>query len=105
MTRLLSWELVRQLITRIDDDLHGRLKARAAAEGRSVNSLVVEALRALTSSEDTPRAALRARADRSGARVVPPAPARVPSRRTVATATRGAGSAASEALARERETR
>lgn len=35
---------MRQLITRIDDDLHARLKARAAADGRSVNSLVREVL-------------------------------------------------------------
>lgn len=36
---------MRQLITRIDDDLHARLKARAAADGRSVNSLVEEVLK------------------------------------------------------------
>src|SRR5579884_3129290 len=37
---------VRQLITRLDDDLHARLRERAAAEGRSVNALVVEILAA-----------------------------------------------------------
>jgi plasmid stability protein len=36
---------VKQLITRIDDELHARLKARAEAEGRSMNDLVTEALR------------------------------------------------------------
>jgi len=35
---------VRQLITRIDDDLHGRLKARAKERGTSVNALVTEIL-------------------------------------------------------------
>jgi antitoxin FitA len=31
---------MRQLIARIDDDLHRRLKERAAREGRSLNDLV-----------------------------------------------------------------
>ncbi|MFJ1760647.1 FitA-like ribbon-helix-helix domain-containing protein [Amycolatopsis sp. NPDC088138] len=35
---------MKQLITRIDDELHARLKARAEAEGRSMNDLVTEAL-------------------------------------------------------------
>ncbi|WP_033293817.1 FitA-like ribbon-helix-helix domain-containing protein [Amycolatopsis jejuensis] len=36
---------MKQLITRVDDELHARLKARAEAEGRSMNDLVTEALR------------------------------------------------------------
>jgi plasmid stability protein len=35
---------VRQLITRIDDDLHQRLKDRAQEEGTSVNALVTRIL-------------------------------------------------------------
>ena len=35
---------MRQLITRIDDDLHRRLKERARDEGRSVNALVIDIL-------------------------------------------------------------
>ncbi len=96
---------MRQLITRLDDELHAGLKARAAAEGRSVNSLVVEALRALISEGDAPRSAFRSMVDRAGVRVVPPQPRTVPSRRAVSRATSGAGQVASEALAAERETR
>lgn len=52
---------MRQLITRLDDDLHARLKARAQAEGRSVNALVVEALERVTGAPVDARAALRQR--------------------------------------------
>lgn len=56
---------MRQLITRIDDTLHADLKERAAAEGRSVNSLVGEILRDAVTPTD-PQAALRARARAAG---------------------------------------
>ncbi|RJQ83153.1 FitA-like ribbon-helix-helix domain-containing protein [Amycolatopsis panacis] len=46
---------MRQLITRIDDELHARLKARAAAEGRTLNDLVTEALRGVLAQEESPR--------------------------------------------------
>jgi plasmid stability protein len=45
---------VKQLITRIDDELHARLKARAEAEGRSMNDLVTEALRGVVAKTETP---------------------------------------------------
>lgn len=92
---------VRQLITRIDDDLHARLKRRAALEGRSVNALVNDILAAEIAGGDR-RAALRMRARATGRLVLPPRPARAPSRQAVERATRGAGQAASEALAAER---
>ena len=38
---------MKQLLTRIDDELHARLKARAEREGRSLNDLVTEALHEL----------------------------------------------------------
>jgi len=97
---------MRQVITRIDDELHARLKRQAAAEGRSVNALVVDALRALTSDAVSPRDAVRTQAEQRDVRVAPPPPRRqVPSRRTVANATRGAGRVASKALTAERAAR
>lgn len=53
-----------QILTRIDDSLHIRLKERAAAEGRSLNDLVIEALerelaRGSTGGRDAALARLR----------------------------------------------
>jgi antitoxin FitA len=94
---------MRQLIARIDDELHDRLKARAAAERRSLNSLVQELLvQGLPADE---RERVRARAETSGLRVVPRRERRPPSREAAIAATRGAGRAASEALAAERARR
>jgi plasmid stability protein len=45
---------VKQLITRIDDELHARLKARAEAEGRSMNDLVTEIVRGLVAQVESP---------------------------------------------------
>jgi plasmid stability protein len=68
---------VKQLITRIDDDLHRALKERAAQEGRSLNELVTEVLAAAV---DDQAAAFRRRLAASGLRVLPPDP-HVPSPR------------------------
>jgi len=95
---------VRQLIARIDDALHRRLKERAAAEGRSLNSLVAEILRAALGG-DEPRARVEARLRASGLLVRLPRPARVPSLDDVVAATRGAGRTVSEALEAERRGR
>jgi plasmid stability protein len=92
---------MRQLITRVDDDLHARLRQRAAEEGRSVNSLVNDILAAAVAGGDR-RAALRMRARATGRLVLPPQPAKVPSHQVVERATRGSGLAASEALTAER---
>jgi antitoxin FitA len=95
---------VRQLIARIEDELHERLKARAAAERRSLNSLVRELLvRGLPAGDE--REQVRLRAEAAGLRVVPPLEQRPPSRDAAIAATRGAGRAASEALAAERARR
>ena len=51
---------VRQLITRIDEDLHRRLKERARDEGRSLNALVTQILEEAVPDE-SPRARLRRR--------------------------------------------
>lgn len=92
---------MKQLITRVDEELHARLKARAAAEGRSLNALVTELLRAgLIEGDD--RAQVRARIEATGLGAVPRRPRRAPSRDAAIRATRGAGTAASEALEAER---
>lgn len=95
---------MRQLIARIDDDLHAEIKRRATEEGRSVNALVSDILAAAVAGRDR-SASLRMRARASGRLVVPPRPPRVPSGQAVVRATRGAGQAVSEALAAERGTR
>jgi plasmid stability protein len=94
----------RQLITRLDDDLHARLRERAAAEGRSVNALVVEILAAEV-APGSRRERLRRRARAAGWLIVPPRPDRAPSWEAVEEATRGAGTAVSEALEAERARR
>ncbi len=95
---------MRQLLARIDEELHARLKERAAAEGSSLNSLVVSILRAATIEETTP-AGVRDRARRTGRLQVPPRPSYVPSWAEITEATSGAGKAVSDALAAERATR
>ncbi len=56
---------MRQLITRIDDALHARLKARAGDQGRSMNALVTEILEQWVPDE-SPRARLRRRLKERG---------------------------------------
>lgn len=95
---------MRQLIARIDDDLHTRLKRRAAEEGRSVNALVRDVLAGAVESR-APQDALRSRARAADLLVHPPRPKRVPSRGALERATKGAGHAASDALVTERSAR
>ena len=96
---------MKQLITRVDDSLHQRLKYRARAEGRSVNALVTDLLEAKL-SEDDPRARLRARVEALGLRVDVPRPrGPIPSLDETIRATSGAGTAVSEALQAERNAR
>jgi hypothetical protein len=95
---------MRQLIARVDDDLHRRLKERARAEGRSLNALVTELLRAGEAGDET-AARVRARLQADDLRVVPVVERRPPSRDVAIRATRGAGRAASEALRDERQAR
>ncbi|MCY7343305.1 MAG: type II toxin-antitoxin system HicB family antitoxin [Pseudonocardia sp.] len=95
---------MRQLITRIDDDLHTRLKELAGAEGTSMNALVVRALERVTGAAVDARTVVHRRARDAGMLVVPPRPDRVPSRDEVIASTGGAGAAVSEALSAERDT-
>ncbi|HET9142818.1 toxin-antitoxin system HicB family antitoxin [Actinophytocola sp.] len=61
------------MITRIEDELHARIKAQAASEGRSVNEFVVRAL-ILALDGSTGRQAVRERARATGRLVVPEPP-------------------------------
>lgn len=95
---------MRQLITRIDDDLHKILKRRARQEGRSVNSLVTEILLAAVTNDDPVRE-LKRRLDGEGLRVIPPRPKSVPSRAEALAAGKGMGHRVSSELERQRADR
>lgn len=90
---------MKQLITRIDADLHARLKRRAANEGRSLNALVTDFLRVATAGEDA-RSSLRRRLEHEGRLVVPPRPPQVPTDDQLDRA--GAGVQVSDLLEAER---
>ncbi|CAN5546187.1 toxin-antitoxin system HicB family antitoxin [soil metagenome] len=95
---------MKQLITRVNEDLHEQLKARAASEDRSVNALVTELLRAGLMEGDA-RAQIRTRIDATGIDARPRPPRRAPSRDAAIRSTRGVGTAGSEALEAERSKR
>ncbi len=94
---------MRQLITRVDDDLHARLKQRAADEGVSMNALVTRILG--DALAETPRERFLRQLEREGRRYVPPQPASVPTDEELLDATQGSGSAVSDALRHDREAR
>lgn len=95
---------MRQLLARIDDDVHARLKEIAAAEGRSLNSLVAEVLSA-TAREGSTRETVTERARATGRLRTRPRPDHAPSYEDVRAATRGWGTTVSDALLAEREAR
>lgn len=96
---------MRQLIARIDDSLHARLKARAHDEGRSVNKLVTNILEDAVPDE-SPRERLRRRLRAEGRLVEIEAPQNAPSRETVIEMLRGdAGRAVLEAFEEDRKRR
>lgn len=93
---------MKQLIARIDDRLHARLKARAETEGRSMNALVTEALETVA-PDLSPREQLRERLRAAGRLFEPPPPeGYVPTLDEAIALTRGAGRAGSEALEADR---
>jgi plasmid stability protein len=92
---------MRQLITRIDEDLHRRLKRRAAAEGRSVNAMVGDLLRGAVNARDE-RELVRGRLRALGRLAHIPRPRKLISHEAAIALTRGAGTAASQALADDR---
>lgn len=94
---------MRQLIARVDDDLHARLKAKAKAEGRSLNALVNEVLHAVAAEEETPQQRLRRRAAQLGIELIPFGPSDERLDEFIAS-TKGIGTASQEIIA-EREAR
>jgi antitoxin FitA len=96
---------MKQLIARIDERLHQRLKRRAAAERRSMNALVNDLLdKGLAGTDEQAR--LDAYLRESGRWYIPPAPrGPVPSRDEVIRMTRGWGTAVSQALEDDRNGR
>lgn len=96
---------VRQLITRIDDTLHARLKTRARDERRSVNALVTQILEEAVPDE-SPRERLRRRLHERGMLVDLHAPEPTLTRKQVREMLRGdAGKAVLEALEEDRADR
>ncbi|MHA6630201.1 FitA-like ribbon-helix-helix domain-containing protein [Pseudonocardia sichuanensis] len=93
---------MKQLIARIDDDLHRRLKQRAAEQDRSLNDLVAGVLAAAV--EDDAQS-VRRRIDRSGLRVLPPRPVTARPRQEVLAGLEGLGTPVSDALAADRDAR
>jgi hypothetical protein len=83
---------MRQLITRIDDELHRRLKQKARDEGRSMNSLVTEALVEAVADHETPLERLDRRAAAAGITFVhgPPPEGPVPTWEELDAENRGA---------------
>jgi plasmid stability protein len=88
---------MKSVITRMDDDLHRALGARAKSEGRSVNSLINELLAQAVSTDDH-RRALEARIRAAGLEVVVLPVGPPPTHAEVWAMTRGAGTIASEAI-------
>jgi plasmid stability protein len=96
---------MKQLLLRVPDDVHRRLAARAARDGRSVNSVATEILDAAADADEGDRQArLRARAAALGVlREVPAEPVSPARRRRVIASTRGTGPILDRLLAAERE--
>jgi plasmid stability protein len=96
---------VRQLITRIDDALHARLKERARDRGCSVNALVTEILDHAVPDE-TPRERFRRRLKERGMLREIEVPEDAPTLEEVREMLRGdAGKAVLEALEEDRADR
>jgi plasmid stability protein len=96
---------MKQLLLRVPDDVHRRLAARAARDGRSVNALATEILdAAVDADEGDRRARLRATAAASGLlRTVPATPVTPARRRRIIASTRGTGPILDQLLAEERD--
>jgi plasmid stability protein len=93
-----------QMITRLDDELHARIKERAAIEGRSVNEFVVRALTQVLDSTSA-RRAFRERLRAMGRLVEPEPPARTPTWEEIDALTKDAGTSVSEELEAQRSAR
>jgi antitoxin FitA len=96
--------VVKQLIARIDDQLHRKLKERAEIEGRSLNAVVVDALQATVVTNE--RAMVRSRLRDAGLLLEPaPAPVAPLDEDAIIESTHGVGRAVSDALQADRDSR
>ncbi len=96
---------MRQLLLRVPDDVHRRLTARAAREGRSVNAVATDILDAAADADEGDRRArLRARASSLGVlRAGTSAPVALADRHRIIAATRGMGPVVDSLIDDERE--
>ncbi len=99
---VLSLLSMKQLIVRLDPELHTRLKQRAAEERTSMNTLVTEFI--TDGLAQTERTRYYRMLEREGRRAFPPpGPSPELKYEEMLELNRGSGTAASEALAAERE--
>src|SRR5215469_5704988 len=105
MTSMLSSVSVKQLLLRMPDDVHRRLAARAAREGRSVNAVATEILDAAADADEGDRRArLQSRAATLGIlRAVPARPVSAGRRNRIVASTSGTGAIVDRLLAEERD--
>lgn len=96
---------VKQLLLRVPEELHRRLMARAAREGRSLNAVATEILDAAAEADaGDRRARVRAAAAASGAlRPLTAGPVSVARRQRAIASTRGLGGQLDRLLDEERE--
>jgi plasmid stability protein len=96
---------MKQVLLRVPDDLHRRLAARAARDGRSVNAVATEVLdAAIDADEGDRRGRLRARAAALGIlRATPAAPVNAVRRHRIVATTVGTGPILDRLLTEERE--
>lgn len=96
---------VKQLLLRVPEDVHRRLTARAAREGRSLNAVATEILDAAAEADRGDRRdQVRAAAAAAGTlRAVSARPVSAARRRRITESTRGLGPQVDRLLAHERE--
>ena len=102
---MIASTVMKQLLLRVPDEVHRRLTARAARDGRSVNSVATEILDAAADADEGDRRErLRARAATLGIlRATPAKPVTAARHRRVIASTRGIGPVLDQLLAEERE--
>ncbi len=98
---------MKQLLLRVPEDLHRRIAARAAREGRSMNAVAGAILHASTDADiGTPQERLRARAAALGMlSEVFATPVSMAERERIVASTRGVGQVLDRILAEDREDR
>jgi uncharacterized protein (DUF1778 family) len=94
---------MRQMITRLNDDLHEALKRKAKAEGKSLNAFVVDTLSGSVTPEDTQAAFVEELRARGLLSEHDPPDGPIPTLEEVLAMSKGCGPAFSDALDAERD--